>query len=146
DSWAVPRSLGSLVGVIAAITVTFGNLAAFGQTNLKRLLAYSTIAHAGYMLLGVAVITRSGTAGVLYLLAAYIVMSPGAFAVVAMVRNATGSENLDAFRGLARRAPVLAVTMTIFLLSLLGLPPLAGFAGKFQVFEAVYEAGKGATA
>jgi NADH-quinone oxidoreductase subunit N len=146
DSWAVPRSLGVFVGVIAAITVTFGNLAAFGQTNLKRLLAYSTIAHAGYMLLGVAVITPAGTAGVLYYLAAYIVMNLGAFAVVAFVRNATGSENLDAFRGLARRAPVLAVTMTIFLLSLLGLPPLAGFAGKFQVFEAVYEAGKTATA
>ena len=145
-SWAVPRSLGLLVGIIAAITVTFGNLAAFGQTNLKRLLAYSTIAHAGYMLLGVAVITRAGTAGVLYYLAAYIVMNLGAFAVVAFVRNATGSENLDAFRGLVRRAPLLAVTMTIFLLSLLGLPPLAGFAGKFQVFVAIYEAGKAAVA
>lgn len=146
DIWAVPRSLGLLVGVIAAVTVTFGNLAAFGQTNLKRLLAYSTIAHAGYMLLGVAVLTKAGTSGVLYYLAAYILMNLGAFAVVAMVRNATGSENLDAFRGLARRAPVLAVTMTIFMLSLLGLPPLAGFAGKFQVFTAIYEAGKAATA
>jgi NADH-quinone oxidoreductase subunit N len=145
-NWAVPQSLGYLVGVIAAITVTFGNLAAFAQTNLKRLLAYSTIAHAGYMLLGVAVLTPAGTSGVLYYLAAYIVMNLGAFAVVAFVRNATGSETLDAFRGLARRAPVLAVTMTIFLLSLLGLPPLAGFAGKFQVFEAVYRAGQGAVA
>lgn len=143
-SWAVPRSLGLLVGVIAAITVTFGNLAAFGQTNLKRLLAYSTIAHAGYMLLGVAVVTSAAASGVLYYLVAYILMNLGAFGVVAFVRNATGSENLDAFRGLVRRAPVLAVTMTIFLLSLLGLPPLAGFAGKFQVFEAVYQAGKSA--
>jgi NADH-quinone oxidoreductase subunit N len=144
--WAVPGSLGLAVGVIAAITVTFGNLAAFGQTNIKRLLAYSTIAHAGYMLLAVAVITRSGTAGVLYYLAAYIVMNFGAFAVVALVRNATGSETLDGFRGLVRRSPVLAVTMTVFLLSLLGLPPLAGFAGKFQVFAAVYDAAKAATA
>ncbi len=144
--WAVPESLGVLVAVIAAITVTFGNLAAFGQTNLKRLLAYSTIAHAGYMLLAVAVMTRAGTASVLFYLAAYIVMNLGAFAVVAFVRNATGSETLDGFRGLARRSPVLAVTMTIFLLSLLGLPPLAGFAGKFQVFAAVYDAGKSATA
>jgi NADH-quinone oxidoreductase subunit N len=145
-NWSLPRSLGLLVGLIAALTVTFGNLAAFAQTNLKRLLAYSTIAHAGYMLLGLAVLTPVGLAGVLYYLAAYILMNLGAFAVVALVRNATGSENLEAFRGLVRRAPVLAVTLTIFLLSLLGLPPLAGFAGKFQVFAALYEAGQAAIA
>jgi NADH-quinone oxidoreductase subunit N len=146
DPWVVPESLGVAVGVLAAVTVTFGNLAAFGQTNVKRLLAYSTIAHAGYMLLAVAVVTRAGTAGVLFYLAAYIAMNLGAFAVVAFVRNATGGEDLNAFRGLARRQPLLAVMMTIFLLSLLGLPPLAGFAGKFQVFVAVYEAAKSATA
>jgi NADH-quinone oxidoreductase subunit N len=144
--WAVPESLGLLVGVIAAVTVTFGNLAAFGQTNLKRLLAYSTIAHAGYMLLAVALCNQTGAQAVLYYLAAYIVMNLGAFAVVAFVRNATGSEDISAFRGLVRRSPVLAVTMTVFLLSLLGLPPLAGFAGKFQVFEAVYEGGRAARA
>jgi NADH-quinone oxidoreductase subunit N len=143
-SWVVPESLGLLVGVIAAITVTFGNLAAFGQTNLKRLLAYSTIAHAGYMLLAVAVVSPAATASVLYYLAAYILMNLGAFAVVAFVRNATGNETLEGFRGLARRSPVLAVTMTIFLLSLLGLPPLAGFAGKLQVFESLYEAARNA--
>ncbi len=145
ESWVIPESLGVLVGVIAAITVTFGNLAAFGQTNLKRLLAYSTIAHAGYMLLAVAVVSSAATASVLYYLAAYIVMNLGAFAVVAIVRNLKGSEELTAFRGLVVSHPVLAVTMTIFLLALLGLPPLAGFAGKFQVFASVYEAGKAAT-
>lgn len=144
DPWAVRGSLGLAVGVIAAITMTFGNLTAFGQSNIKRLLAYSTIAHAGYMLLAVAVITPAATAAVLYYLAAYIVMNLGAFAVVALVRNATGSETLDSFRGLGRRQPVLAVTMTLFLLSLLGLPPLAGFAGKFQVFVSVYEAAQSA--
>ncbi len=144
--WVVPETLGLMVGVIGAVTVTFGNLAAFGQTNLKRLLAYSTISHAGYMLLAVATVTVAGTSSVLFYLAAYIVMNLGAFAVVALVRNATGSEKLDAFRGLVQRSPVLAVTFTIFLLSLLGLPPLAGFAGKFQVFEAVYEAARAATA
>jgi NADH-quinone oxidoreductase subunit N len=144
--WLVSESLGVAVGVIAAITVTFGNLAAFAQTNLKRMLAYSTIAHAGTMLLAVATITPAGTASVLYYLAAYILMNLGAFAVVAFVRNATGSEDLSAFRGLVRRQPLLAVMMTIFLLSLLGLPPLAGFAGKFQVFVSVYDAGKAATA
>ncbi|MBA4063496.1 MAG: NADH-quinone oxidoreductase subunit N [Isosphaera sp.] len=144
--WAVPGSVGLAVGVAGAVTATVGNLAAFGQTNLKRLLAYSTIAHAGYMLLAVGVVTAAGRAGVLYYLAAYLLMNLGAFAVVALVRNATGAEDLAAFRGLVRRAPVLAVTMTVFLLSLLGLPPLAGFAGKFQVFEAVYEAARAATA
>jgi NADH-quinone oxidoreductase subunit N len=142
--WAVPERLGLLVGVIAALTITFGNLAAFGQTNLKRLLAYSTIAHAGYMLLGVATVTTSGASSILYYLVAYIAMNLGAFAVVALVRNATRSEDLSAYRGLVQRSPVLAVTMTIFLLALLGLPPLAGFAGKFQVFAAVYEFGKDA--
>jgi NADH-quinone oxidoreductase subunit N len=145
-AWVIPGSLGLGVGVIAAITVTLGNLAAFGQTNIKRLLAYSTIAHAGYMLLAVAVVTPAAVAGILYYLAAYIVMNLGAFSVVAFVRNATGSETLDGYRGLVRRQPVLAVMMTIFLLSLLGLPPLAGFAGKFQVFVAVYDAAKAATA
>jgi NADH-quinone oxidoreductase subunit N len=146
EPWLVPGSLGLVVGVIGAVTVTFGNLAAFGQTNLKRLLAYSTIAHAGYMLLAVGLCNAAGTASVLYYLAAYIVMNLGAFAVVALVRNATGSEDLSAFRGLVRRSPVLAVTMTVFLLSLLGLPPLAGFAGKFQVFEAVYDGARAAKA
>jgi NADH-quinone oxidoreductase subunit N len=146
DPWLLRESLGLAVGVMGAVTVTFGNLAAFGQTNLKRLLAYSTIAHAGYMLLAVAVVTPAAASAVLYYLAAYIVMNLGAFAVVAFVRNATGTESLDGFRGLARRQPVLAVTMTIFLLSLLGLPPLAGFAGKFQVFVSVYDAARAAAA
>jgi NADH-quinone oxidoreductase subunit N len=146
SGWELIGSLGLGVGIIAAITTTFGNLAAFGQTNLKRLLAYSTIAHAGYMLLAVSTITAAGIAGVLYYLAAYIAMNLGAFAVVALVRNATRSEDISAYRGLIQRSPVLAVTMTIFLLALLGLPPLAGFAGKWQVFNAVYDAGKVATA
>jgi NADH-quinone oxidoreductase subunit N len=134
------------VGLIAAITITLGNLAAFGQTNLKRLLAYSTIAHAGYMLLAVAIITAAGAASILYYLIAYIAMNLGAFAVVALVRNSTHSEELSAYRGLIQRSPVLAITMTVFLLALLGLPPLAGFAGKFQVFDAVYDAAKVAAA
>lgn len=144
--WAIPASVGVGVAVIAMLTVTFGNLAAFAQTNLKRLLAYSTIAHAGYMLMGLAVITKTGAAAVLYYLAAYVAMNLGAFGVVALIRNATGSEDISAVRGLVKRNPVLAVTMTLFLASLLGLPPLAGFAGKFQVFAAVYEAARTASA
>ncbi len=145
-AWTIPAHVGVGVSVIAMLTVTFGNLAAFAQTNLKRLLAYSTIAHAGYMLMGLAIITQAGAAAVLYYLAAYVAMNLGAFAVVALVRNATGSENITAFRGLVKRSPLLATTMTIILASLLGLPPLAGFAGKFQVFAAVYLAAKGAMA
>jgi NADH-quinone oxidoreductase subunit N len=144
--WVVPESLGLAVGAIAAITVTFGNLAAFGQTNLKRLLAYSTIAHAGYMLLAVAVVTPQAVSAVLFYLVAYLLMNLGAFAVVALVRNVTGSEELSAYCGLVWRSPALAVTMAVFLLALLGLPPLAGFAGKFQVFAALYDAGRAASA
>lgn len=142
DGGAVWQHVGLAVGVVGAITVTFGNLAAFGQANLKRLLAYSTVAHAGTMMLAVGVLRPDGTAAVLYYLAAYLPMNLGAFAVVALVRNQTGSEELSAFRGLVWRSPVLAVTMAVFLFSLLGFPPLAGFAGKFQVFAAVYEAGR----
>ena len=145
-SWVIPANVGVWVATVAILTVTFGNLAAFAQTNLKRLLAYSTVAHAGYMLMGLAVVTTTGASAVLYYLAAYVAMNLGAFAVVAFVRNATGSEEIGAFRGLIKRNPFAAVAMTVFLASLLGLPPLAGFAGKVQVFVAVFDAARGATA
>lgn len=141
DRLAIPGTFGVAIGVVGAITVTLGNLAAFWQSNLKRLLAYSTIAHAGYMLLAVAAVSLGAAAAVLYYLAAYLLMNLGAFAVVALVRNATGSEEIGAYRGLVRRSPTLAVTMAVFLFSLVGFPPLAGFAGKFQVFVAVGRAG-----
>lgn len=142
----IPAHLGAAVAVVAMLTVTFGNLGAFAQTNLKRLLAYSTVAHAGYMLMALAVVNAAGAAAVLYYLCAYVAMNLGAFGVVALVRNATGSEELGAYRGLVRRNPLLAITLSVFLASLLGLPPLAGFAGKFQVFAAVYEAAEAASA
>jgi NADH-quinone oxidoreductase subunit N len=136
------RTIALVLAVVAAVTATYGNLAAFGQTNLKRLLAYSTIAHAGYMLMAVAAMTPAATAAVLFYLVAYLLMNLGAFAVVAVVRNQTGSEDLPAYRGLIVRAPWVGVALALFLLSLLGIPPLAGFAGKFSVFEAVYRAGR----
>jgi len=122
--------------------VTFGNLAAYGQTNLKRLLAYSTIAHAGFMMMGLATMTRDGVGAVLFYLIVYLFMNLGAFAVVAFIRNVTGSEDLADCRGLIQRAPVLVVTLAVFLLSLLGLPPLAGFAAKFQIFAVLFDAGR----
>jgi NADH-quinone oxidoreductase subunit N len=134
--------LGTAVAVFAAITATFGNLAAYLQTNLKRLLAYSTIAHAGYMMMGLATFTRDGVSAVLFYLIAYLFMNLGAFAVVAFLRNQTGSEDLSSYRGLMQRAPMLAVTLGVFLFSLLGIPPLVGFAAKFQIFWALFEAGQ----
>jgi NADH-quinone oxidoreductase subunit N len=136
------KAIGPVVAFFAAITATFGNLAAYPQTNLKRLLAYSTIAHAGYMLMGLAVMNADGAKAVLFYLFAYIFMNLGAFAVVAFLRNKTGSEDLKDFRGLVYRSPLLVVLLGVFLLSLLGLPPLVGFAAKFQVFSVLFDAGQ----
>ena len=131
---------------IAALTATYGNLAAYPQNNLKRLLAYSTIAHAGYMLMGLAVLNSEGAQAVLFYLATYVFMNLGAFAIIAFVRNKSGgSEDINAFRGLMYRSPILAVLMGVFILSLLGIPPLAGFVAKFQIFAAVYHAGAAAS-
>jgi NADH-quinone oxidoreductase subunit N len=143
EAWTkVAPYLGMGLAFFAALTATFGNLAAYAQTNLKRLLAYSTIAHAGYMMMGLAVLNRDGAGAVLFYLVAYLFMNLGAFAVVAFLRNQTGSEELSDFRGLVHRAPLLVITLGIFLLSLLGMPPLAGFAAKFQIFSVLYDAGQ----
>jgi NADH-quinone oxidoreductase subunit N len=136
---------GPPLAFLAALTATFGNLAAYPQTNLKRLLAYSTIAHAGYMLMGLATVSTEGVQAVLFYLATYVFMNLGAFAVVAILRNRTGSEELSTFRGLVHRSPVAVVLLAIFLLSLLGIPPLVGFVAKFQVFAAVFHAGQTAS-
>ncbi len=143
DQWLnVVRLLLPTLAVFAAVTATFGNLAAYLQTNLKRLLAYSTIAHAGYMMMGLAVLRSDGASAVLFYLIVYLFMNLGAFAVVAFLRNLTGSEDLKDFRGLVQRAPRLVITLAVFLLSLLGIPPLAGFAAKFRVFAALFEGGQ----
>jgi NADH-quinone oxidoreductase subunit N len=94
------------------------------------------------MMMGLAPLTRDGAAAVLFYLIAYLFMNLGAFAVVAFLRNQTGSEELSDFRGLVRRSPVLTITLAVFLLSLLGIPPLAGFAAKFQIFRVLYEGGQ----
>jgi NADH-quinone oxidoreductase subunit N len=142
DNTHLLRYLAPALAGMAALTATFGNLAAYVQTNLKRLLAYSTIAHAGYMLMGLATLTAEGAGAVLFYLIAYFLMNLGAFAIIAFLRNQTGSEDLADFRGLVRRSPIMVITLSVFLLSLLGIPPLVGFAGKFQVFAALYHAGE----
>lgn len=143
DATAWKNSVPILVPVIAifaALTTTFGNLAAYFQTNLKRLLAYSTIAHAGFMMMGFACLTREGAGAVLFYLTVYLFMNLGAFAVVAYLRNMTGSEDLSSFRGFVHRSPILVILLGVFLLSLLGLPPLGGFSAKFQIFKELYSA------
>jgi NADH-quinone oxidoreductase subunit N len=129
--------ISQLLSVLAVATMTLGNFAALSQTNMKRLLAYSSIAHAGYALLGVVVLSAAGLEAVLFYLAVYYVMNLGAFWIVMLVANATGREDIDAYRGLAWRGGALpAWALAIFLFSLAGLPPLAGFLGKFFVFWA----------
>lgn len=136
---ALAEFLVPILAVAGIVTATFGNLAAYRQTNLKRLLAYSTIAHAGYMLMALATLDRVGVKAVLVYLVAYLLMNLGAFAVVAFLRNLIGSEELADYRGLVRRAPWLTVALSIFLLSLLGVPPLVGFVAKVEVFMALWD-------
>lgn len=134
----------AIIAVVAAATMTFGNLAAIPQMNVKRLLAYSSIAHAGYMLMGVACGTPMGREAVIFYLIAYLVMNVGAFLVVQIVANQYGDESVDVFAGLSKRGPygvAVAIAMTIFLLSLTGIPPFIGFVGKFYIFKSVIDAG-----
>jgi NADH-quinone oxidoreductase subunit N len=137
-STRIAQYYGPMIGVFAALTATFGNLAAYFQTNLKRLLAFSTIAHAGYMMMALAAFSGEAIAAVLFYLVAYLFMNLGAFAIVAFLRNLTGSEDISSFQGLVRRSPVMVITLAFFLVSLVGIPPLIGFAAKFQVFAILF--------
>jgi NADH-quinone oxidoreductase subunit N len=130
-----------LLMVVSVATMTLGNVAALTQTNLKRLLAYSSIAHAGYIMMGVVALSENGLRGIMVYLVAYLVMNLGAFLVVTLVHLHEGSFDLRDYPGLYRRAPLLTMAMAIFLLSLMGIPPLVGFMGKLYVFAAVIERG-----
>ena len=137
---AVPTIEARLIAalqILAGLTLIYGNLAAMPQTNLKRLLGYSSIAHAGYLLVGVASV-GSPTAGraVVFYLAAYLLMTFLAFLVLIPVAKAAGGDDISDFNGLGRRSPTLALAMLISMLSLAGLPFTAGFLGKFFIFEA----------
>ena len=129
-------------GVLSMATMFVGNLSALQQNNVKRMLAYSSIAHAGYMLLGFCVFTQEGITAVVFYLFTYCLMNLGAFLIVIAVADRNGGdETIGAFTGLGTRAPVLAGAMAIFLFSLTGLPPFAGFVGKFYIFAALLRAG-----
>jgi NADH-quinone oxidoreductase subunit N len=129
--------------VVSVLTMTVGNVAALTQTNMKRLLAYSSIAHAGFLLMGVVALSEDGARGLLVYLAAYLFMNLGAFLVVTLVHLHDGSFDLRDYPGLYRRAPLLTLAMAFFLLSLVGIPPFIGFLGKLYVFAAVIERGMG---
>ncbi len=141
--------LSKLIAFVAVITCTFGNLAAYGQTNIKRLLAYSTIAHAGYMMMAVAAavalagkpaLAEDAISALVLYISVYFFMNLCAFAVVAFLRNELHSEEIADYAGLIRRAPIVVVCFAIVLFSLVGLPPLGGFAAKLRVFYALVEA------
>ncbi len=128
--------------ILSMITMTVGNLCALNQRNVKRMLAYSGIAHAGYMMMGLAILTNEGLAAVLFYAVVYLIMNVGAFLVVGMIANVTGDEDIDNYRGLAWRGAIVpAVCFAVFLFSLTGLPPFAGFIGKFFLFSAVLKQG-----
>jgi len=126
---------------LAALTILAGNLMAIPQQNVKRLLAYSGIAHIGYMLIGFAAVSANGVAMMLFYLVAYLFGNMGAFLVVEAVSQSEGSDRIDAYKGLAQRSPVLALAMLLFLLSLGGIPFVAGFWAKLYVFWAAAEKG-----
>ncbi|HPF44404.1 MAG TPA: NADH-quinone oxidoreductase subunit N [Syntrophomonadaceae bacterium] len=130
-----------LLAVLAAITILAGNLIALTQKDVKRLLAYSSIAQAGYILVGLVAANTYGLKGVLFYSMVYVFANVGAFAVAAAVENDTGKTGIEAFSGLSKRAPLLAAVMTICMLSLAGIPPMAGFAGKFYLFAGAIQSG-----
>ncbi len=130
-----------LLGVIAVATMTVGNFAAVLQQNIKRMLAYSSIAHAGYLLMAFCVFSPEAEQAMMFYLVAYLFMNLGAFTVVIGFAEAGIGETIDSYNGLGLRAPMFAAFMTIFLISLTGVPPMAGFVGKFYLFAAVINKG-----
>ena len=129
------------IGVISIATMTLGNLVAVVQQNVKRMLAYSSIAHAGYLLLGLAVLSPESQHAMMFYLVAYLFMNIGAFVVVVALAEKGFGETIDDFKGLGYRASFVGIVMSAFLFSLTGLPPTVGFAGKFLLFAAMLEKG-----
>jgi NADH-quinone oxidoreductase subunit N len=138
---AMAAGWSPVLAVLAALSILVGNLVALAQSNVRRLLAYSAVAHAGYTLVGLVAGGRDGFSAVLFYATVYAITLVGAFGVVALVRRETGGDDLQNFSGLNARAPLLAGCMAIFMLSLAGIPPLAGFFGKFYLFSVALRAG-----
>ena len=133
--------VGLLLGILAAVTMTLGNLAALRQRSLKRMLAYSSIAHAGYVLVGLACMSQAGFEAALFYLAAYYFMNLGAFGFLLYFESITGSDTIDSLKGMGFKAPLVSILMVVFLVSLTGLPPTVGFYGKLLLFYEGIEQG-----
>lgn len=141
---AVPKVTahwGGFLAVVAAITILYGNLCAIPQRNLKRLLGYSSIGNAGYLLLGAVASNKSGSTAILYYLAGYLFTVLAAFTVISIVTREADDEDVTVLAGLNQRSPLLAATLALSMISLAGIPPLAGFFGKFLLLKAVIERG-----
>src|SRR5262249_26298862 len=130
-----------VLAALAALSIVIGNLVALAQSNVRRLLAYSAVAHAGYTLIGFVAGDREGFTAALFYTTVYAITLVGAFGVVGVVRRETADDNFSTFSGLASHSPLLAGCMAVFMLSLAGIPPLAGFFGKFYLFSAALQAG-----
>jgi NADH-quinone oxidoreductase subunit N len=137
----VPLDWHVIFGVMAALSMTLGNLAAIKQTGIKRMLAYSGIAQAGFLLVGLAASTESGVGSLLFYMIAYGLANIAAFAAVLVVSGPSGGGEITAYVGLSRRSPLTAFVLAVSLLSLAGLPLMAGFIAKFNVFLQAAEAG-----
>lgn len=142
-TWSVIEGINwpIILAVLSALAMVVGNLTALRQDNIKRLLAYSSIAHAGYILMGLVILSEEGITSMMIYLLIYLFMNLGAFYVVLLVSNQVGTESIKEYKGLGRRAPFLAVAMTIFLIALTGFPPTAGFIAKLYIFGATVHAG-----
>ena len=138
---AVQADWISLFAVLSALTMVLGNVVALTQRNIKRMLAYSSIGHAGYVLMGVAAANVAGISSVMFYLAGYTVTNLAAFGVVILASRAIPDDTIEGYSGLHRRSPVLALILALSLLSLAGLPPMVGFFAKFYLFAAAYQAG-----
>lgn len=143
DAWHLVGSFNwhSVIAVLSILTMTVGNLVALWQDNLKRMLAYSSIAHAGYLLMAVSVLDNTGVSAVMIYFLFYMIMNLGAFFIIQLIADKINSEDIKDYTGLGHKYPLIGVALTIFLVSLTGLPPTAGFIGKFYVFTAVVEGG-----
>ncbi len=142
-SWLTQVELpwDQILALMAVITMTLGNVVAIQQDNLKRMLAYSSIAHAGYLLMVLPVLSTDSIYAIMFYLFVYVLMNLGAFFTVIAVKNKTGGETFADFKGIGWKMPIIGLVMTVFMFSLTGLPPTAGFIGKFYLFAALIEGG-----
>jgi NADH-quinone oxidoreductase subunit N len=140
-AWGVLQDIdwALIIAILSVLTMTVGNVIALWQTNLKRLLAYSSIAHAGYILMALVVFNDKGLTAILVYFVVYLIMNFGAFLVIMLIANKIESEEIDDYNGLGYRSPFIAACMAIFLIALTGLPPTAGFIGKLYVFAALID-------